>query len=202
MVVIGAGFAGLAALHLLREQGLRVRAYDDAGNVGGTWWWHGYPGSHLDTESHVYQYYFSETLYRDWGWSERYPAGYEVQRWLRFVADRLDLRRDIRLSTRVVEARARRRPAGRPTDRGETVRARTWWRARGAPGRAGRRRGRLRRAGRADRRVAGGRARPVRAPGRDRRHDGRDGPARPEDRGRGWRAESSASSGAATSCHG
>ncbi len=95
VVVVGAGFAGLAALHLLREQGLRVRAYDEAGNVGGTWWWHAYPGSHLDTECHVYQYFFSEALYRDWGWSERYPAGYEVQRWLRFVADRLDLRRDI-----------------------------------------------------------------------------------------------------------
>ena len=131
-IVIGAGFAGLAALHLLRERGLRVRAYDDAGNVGGTWWWHGYPGSHLDTESHLYQYFFSEALYRDWGWSERYPAGYEVQRWLRFVADRLDLRRDIRLSTRVVSARFDRDPEQHTdggwwsvsTDRGGTVRAR------------------------------------------------------------------------------
>jgi NADPH-dependent 2,4-dienoyl-CoA reductase/sulfur reductase-like enzyme len=123
-VVIGAGFAGLAALHLLRERGLRVRAYDDAGNVGGTWWWHAYPGAHLDTECHVYQYWFSETLYRDWGWSERYPAGYEVQRWLRFVADRLDLRRDIRSSTRVVSLRSGDGWWTVRTDRGETVRAR------------------------------------------------------------------------------
>ncbi|HEY2224171.1 NAD(P)/FAD-dependent oxidoreductase [Actinomycetospora sp.] len=130
VAVIGAGFAGLAALHLLRERGLRVRAYDDAGNVGGTWWWHAFPGSHLDTECHLYQYFFSEQLYRDWGWSERFPAGYEVQRWLRFVADRLDLRRDIRLSTRVVEAvhtdSGQHGEAGWTlrTDRGETVRAR------------------------------------------------------------------------------
>jgi acetone monooxygenase (methyl acetate-forming) len=122
VVVIGAGFAGLAALHLLRERGLRVRAYDEAHNVGGTWWWHAFPGSHLDTESHLYQYFFSERLYRDWGWSERYPAGYEVQRWLRFVADRLDLRRDIRLSTRVVEAVHDGGWTIR-TDRGDTVRA-------------------------------------------------------------------------------
>jgi acetone monooxygenase len=114
VVVVGAGFSGLAALHLLRARGLRVRAYDEAGNVGGSWWWHAYPGSHLDTECHLYQYFFSEELYRDWGWSERHPAGYEVQRWLRFVADRLDLRRDVRLGTRVVGAR--------PDDDGWTVR--------------------------------------------------------------------------------
>jgi acetone monooxygenase len=124
VAVIGAGFAGLAALHLLREQGLRVRAYDEAANVGGTWWWHAFPGSHLDTECHLYQYFFSEQLYRAWGWSERHPAGYEVQRWLRFVADRLDLRRDIRLSTRVVEAAHDGSGWVLRTDRGETVRAR------------------------------------------------------------------------------
>jgi acetone monooxygenase len=124
VVVVGAGFAGLAALHLLRERGLRVRAYDEAGDVGGTWWWHAYPGAHLDTECHLYQYSFSETLYRDWGWSERYPAGYEVQRWLRFVADRLDLRRDVRLATRVVSARFEEGWWVVRTDRGETVRAR------------------------------------------------------------------------------
>jgi len=125
-VVVGAGVAGLYALHLLREQGLRVRAYDAAEDVGGSWWWHGYPGSHLDSEGATYQYWFSEALYRDWGWSERYPAGYEVQRWLRFVADRLDLRRDIRLGTRVVDLHLD-EDRGRwtvRTDRGGTIDAR------------------------------------------------------------------------------
>jgi acetone monooxygenase len=123
-VVIGAGFAGLAVLHLLRERGLRVRAYDAAGDVGGTWWWHAYPGSRLDTECHLYQYSFSEPLYREWGWSERYPAGYEVQRWFRFVADRLDLRRDIALSTTVTDARHDGEAWTVRTDRDGTVRAR------------------------------------------------------------------------------
>lgn len=124
VAVIGTGFAGLAALHLLRERGLRVHAFDEAGNVGGTWWWHAFPGSHLDTEGHLYQYFFSEELYRDWGWSERHPAGYEVQRWLRFVADRLDLRRDISLATRVVAARPGPRGWTLTTDRGGTAHAR------------------------------------------------------------------------------
>ncbi|WP_433799797.1 flavin-containing monooxygenase [Actinomycetospora sp. CA-084318] len=104
VAVVGAGFSGLLALHLLREQGLRVHAFDAAGNVGGTWWWHAYPGAHLDTPGEHYQYRVDEGLYRDWGWSERYPAGYEVQRWFRFVADRLDLRRSLSLRTQVLSA--------------------------------------------------------------------------------------------------
>ena len=61
-VVIGAGVAGLYQLHQLREEGLRVRAYDAADDVGGTWWWHGFPGARVDTEGHTYQLLFSETL--------------------------------------------------------------------------------------------------------------------------------------------
>ncbi len=123
-VVVGAGFSGLAALHLLRERGLRVHGVDAAANVGGTWWWHAYPGSHLDSEGHLYQYFFSEQLYRDWGWSERHPAGYEVQRWHRFAADRLDLRRDLSLATRIVEARHDDGAWTLCTERGGVLRAR------------------------------------------------------------------------------
>ncbi|WP_433786345.1 flavin-containing monooxygenase [Actinomycetospora sp. CA-101289] len=124
-LVVGAGFSGLAVLHLLRERGLRVRAYDAAGDVGGTWWWHAYPGSRLDTECHLYQYAFSERLFREWGWSERHPAGYEVQRWFRFAADRLGLRRDVALSTTVTGAHHDGERWTVHTDRGAVVHARS-----------------------------------------------------------------------------
>jgi acetone monooxygenase len=124
-LVVGAGFSGLAVLHLLRERGLRVRAVDAAGDVGGTWWWHAYPGSHLDTACHLYQYAFSEPLFREWGWSERHPAGYEVQRWLRFVADRLGLRRDVDLATTVTGAVHDGERWAVRTDRGAVVHAST-----------------------------------------------------------------------------
>ena len=124
-VVVGAGFSGLAVLHLLREQGLRVRAYDAAGDVGGTWWWHAHPGSRLDTECHLYQYAFSEPLFREWGWSERYPAGYEVQRWFRFAADRLGLRRDVELATTITGAHHDGERWTVRTDRGAVVHARS-----------------------------------------------------------------------------
>lgn len=103
-VVLGAGVAGLYQLHQLREQGLRVRAYDAAGDVGGTWWWNRYPGSRFDSEGYIYQYLFDENLYKDWSWSEKFPGQPEIERWLRYVTDRLDLRRDIRFSTRIESA--------------------------------------------------------------------------------------------------
>ena len=103
-VVLGAGVAGLYQLHQLREQGMRVRAYDAAGDVGGTWWWNRYPGSRFDSEGYIYQYLFDENLYKDWSWSEKFPGQPEIERWLHYVTDRLDLRKDIQFDTRVVSA--------------------------------------------------------------------------------------------------
>jgi cyclohexanone monooxygenase/acetone monooxygenase len=103
-VVLGAGVAGLYQLHQLREQGLSVRAFDAASDVGGTWWWNRYPGARFDSESYVYQYLFDESLYKDWSWSERFPGQPEIERWMHYVTDRLDLRRDIRFDTRITAA--------------------------------------------------------------------------------------------------
>jgi acetone monooxygenase (methyl acetate-forming) len=103
-VVLGAGVAGLYQLHQLREQGLRVRAFDAAGDVGGTWWWNRYPGARFDSEGYIYQYLFDEALYKDWSWSEKFPGQPEIERWLHYVADRLDLRRDIQFSTTITSA--------------------------------------------------------------------------------------------------
>ena len=101
-LVIGAGFAGLYQLLCLRDRlGLSVQVLEAAEGVGGTWFWNRYPGARCDSESHSYCYTFSEELVRDWEWSERYPGQPEVMRYLNHVADRFDLRRDIRFNTRV-----------------------------------------------------------------------------------------------------
>ncbi len=122
-VIIGAGVAGLYQLHQLREQGLRVRAYDAAGDVGGTWFWNRYPGARFDSEAYIYQYLFSEELYKDWNWSQKFPDQPEIERWMHYVADRLDLRRDISFSTTITSAHFD-EERGRwtiRTDRGETI---------------------------------------------------------------------------------
>ncbi len=104
-LVIGAGFSGLYQLLCLRDRlGLSVQVLEAGAGVGGTWYWNRYPGARCDSESHSYCYSFSEELTREWEWSERYPGPPEILRYLNHVADRFDLKRDIRFNTRVTAA--------------------------------------------------------------------------------------------------
>ncbi|MGE3849944.1 MAG: flavin-containing monooxygenase [Gammaproteobacteria bacterium] len=100
-VIIGAGIAGLYQLHLLRKQGMRVRVLEAGSDVGGTWYWNRYPGARFDSESYSYCYSFSEALLEEWNWSEHFAAQPETLRYLQWVSEKLDLRRDIRFNTRV-----------------------------------------------------------------------------------------------------
>ncbi|WP_431280793.1 flavin-containing monooxygenase [Humitalea sp. 24SJ18S-53] len=105
-LIIGAGFAGLYQLHMLRDRlGLAAEVLEAGSGVGGTWYWNRYPGARCDSESHSYCYTFSDALLQEWEWSERYPEQPEIMRYLNHVADRFDLRRSIRLDTRVAAAR-------------------------------------------------------------------------------------------------
>lgn len=104
VVVVGAGFAGLNALHTLRAKGLRTVVVEAGDGVGGTWYWNRYPGARVDVESLEYSYAFCDELQQEWHWPEIYAAQPDVLRYLEWVADRLDLRRDIRLGHRVLEA--------------------------------------------------------------------------------------------------
>src|SRR6059036_1209855 len=75
VLIVGAGFAGLYALHKVRDQmGLTARAFDVASDVGGTWYWNRYPGARCDIESIHYSYSFSEALQQEWEWSEKFAA--------------------------------------------------------------------------------------------------------------------------------
>jgi cyclohexanone monooxygenase len=104
VVVVGAGFAGLRALHTLRSQGLSVVVIEAGTGVGGVWNWNRYPGARCDVESYDYSYSFSEELQQEWRWSERYAQQPEILSYLNHVADRFDLRRDIHLNTRMERA--------------------------------------------------------------------------------------------------
>lgn len=105
VAVVGAGFAGLYLLHKLRGQGLRVRVYEAAPDIGGTWYWNRYPGARCDVESMQYSYSFDEDLQQEWNWTERFATQPEILRYINHVADRFDLRCDIHLDTRIATAR-------------------------------------------------------------------------------------------------
>ncbi len=104
VVVVGAGFAGLYALHRLRGDGLTVRVIEAADGVGGVWYWNRYPGARCDVESVDYSYSFDERLQQDWDWSEKYATQPEILAYLNHVADRFNLRPDITFGARVTEA--------------------------------------------------------------------------------------------------
>lgn len=104
VAVVGAGFAGLYLLHRLRKAGFTSVALEEADDVGGTWYWNRYPGARCDIQTIDYSYTFDPELERAWQWSEKYATQPEILRYLGFVADRYDLRRDIRFSTRVTAA--------------------------------------------------------------------------------------------------
>src|SRR3954469_11393823 len=104
VVVVGAGFAGLYLLHRLRNAGFSARAFDEASDVGGTWYWNRYPGARCDITTADYTFSFDPELEQEWTWSEKYAQQPEILRYLQFVADRYDLRRDITFDTRVDDA--------------------------------------------------------------------------------------------------
>ncbi len=103
-IVIGAGVSGLYQLYRLREMGLSVRCLEDGGGVGGTWYWNRYPGCRFDSESETYGYSWSKELLQEWDWKEHYSGQPENERYLNYVADKFDLRKDIEFNSHVIGA--------------------------------------------------------------------------------------------------
>src|SRR5947199_7689107 len=103
-VIIGAGVSGLYQLYRLRQLGLKVRVFETGSGVGGTWYWNRYPGARFDSESWTYGYSFSQELLDEWDWEEHFAGQPETERYLNYVADKFDLRRDIQFNSRVTAA--------------------------------------------------------------------------------------------------
>ncbi len=104
VVVVGAGMSGLYALKVLRERGLRVVVLEKGAGVGGTWYWNRYPGARCDIPSMEYSFGFDPELEQEWVWTEHFASQPEIERYLNHLADRYDLRRDIRLGCGVTAA--------------------------------------------------------------------------------------------------
>ena len=104
VIVIGAGFGGMYAVHKFRELGHDVVGIEAGGDVGGVWYWNRYPGARCDLMSVDYSYGFSDEIQQAWTWSEQFAAQPEILAYANFVADRQDLRRSFRFDTRVASA--------------------------------------------------------------------------------------------------
>ncbi|MDR7276921.1 flavin-containing monooxygenase [Catenuloplanes atrovinosus] len=123
-VIVGAGFGGLLTGAELRRAGLAgIRLIDEAGDVGGTWYWNRYPGIHCDIESSIYLPLLEEVgTVPAW----RYSPGEEIRRHAIALAEHAGLYRDTLFHTRVTELRWDAEAAQWQvrTDRGDDFRAR------------------------------------------------------------------------------
>jgi cation diffusion facilitator CzcD-associated flavoprotein CzcO len=103
-IIIGAGISGMYQLYRLRERGMNVRVFEAGSNVGGTWYWNRYPGARFDSESWTYGFSFSKELLQEWDWPEHFAAQPDTLRYLNYVADKFDLRKDMQFHSRVSRA--------------------------------------------------------------------------------------------------
>ncbi len=104
VLIVGAGFGGMYMLHRLRGLGIPALVLEQASGVGGTWWWNRYPGARCDVESMQYSFSFDEAIQQEWRWSERFAGQSEILDYANWIADRLDLKRDMRFGARVARA--------------------------------------------------------------------------------------------------
>lgn len=104
-IVIGAGFGGLYMLKTLRDElKLKVRVFDKAKDVGGTWYWNRYPGALSDTEAFTYCFSWDQDLLQEWDITTRYLTQPQILKYINHVADRHNLRQDIQFETVITAA--------------------------------------------------------------------------------------------------
>jgi cation diffusion facilitator CzcD-associated flavoprotein CzcO len=102
VVIVGGGMAGILAGVQLRTAGIeRIRIIDEAGGMGGTWYWNRYPGVMCDVESYIYLPMLEELDYVP---TQRYALGEEIRLHLQAIADRYDLVPDALFHTGVDRA--------------------------------------------------------------------------------------------------
>lgn len=102
VVVVGAGFSGLAMAIRLQQEGRRdYVVLERAGDVGGTWWANTYPGCRCDVPSHLYSFSFAPNP----RWSQTYSPQREILEYLRGCAERFGIRPRIRFGCELREAR-------------------------------------------------------------------------------------------------
>ena len=101
VIVIGAGFGGLAAAYELSRDGLAdVTVLEKAGDIGGVWRENTYPGAACDVPSHLYSYSFA----RKTNWGRRYAEQPDILGYIHDTADRFGLRGLVRTGMEVTSA--------------------------------------------------------------------------------------------------
>ena len=102
VLVVGAGFSGITAIHRFRKLGMSVKCFEGGGDFGGTWYWNRYPGARVDSEAPFYQLDIPE-VYNTFNFSQRFSGHEELRRYFSHVEKVLDLRKDVTFNAQVVD---------------------------------------------------------------------------------------------------
>ena len=102
VVIVGAGFGGLAAAIELRRHGFSdVTVLERAPGIGGTWHYNDYPGCACDVPSHLYSFSFAQRRH----WSRLCSPQAEILRYLEEVARDFGVDRVVQCGVDVVSCR-------------------------------------------------------------------------------------------------
>lgn len=106
VLIIGAGLSGICSLIHIRKRfpSWRVRVIEAGEDVGGTWYWNRYPGCRFDSESLSYGFSFDKDLLEEWHWKEAFSSQAETHKYIKRVAEKHNLYKDIQFNTKITTA--------------------------------------------------------------------------------------------------
>ena len=89
VVILGAGYCGMMVAIQLKQAGItNFKNLDHAGDFGGTWYWHRYPGIQCDNDGYCYMPLLEETRYMP---SKKFADGHEIFAHCQIIARHYDL---------------------------------------------------------------------------------------------------------------
>lgn len=100
VVIIGAGYSGIAVGVQLARLGIPFVIYERRSDVGGTWSINQYPDCRVDTSNFVYQFSFE----KKYPWTEYFARHYEVRDYLEHIAKKYGVFEHIRFEHEVTAA--------------------------------------------------------------------------------------------------
>lgn len=100
VLVIGAGYSGLAMAIKLKEAGIPFTVIEKNDDVGGTWYENTYPGVAVDTPNHFYSYSFRTAS----DWDHYFAQGPEIIKYIRTVYREAGIAGQMRFEEEVLSA--------------------------------------------------------------------------------------------------